>query len=297
MGRSPRVWRALAAVLMLWLLACGIAAPPALSRDLVPLRLAVLPCTNIQESFRKFQPLFAYLRATAGVGVTLVVPGELAEFEAAVRNGAVDFALQDPHTFQRVAALFDPSSLLQTRALDGAMQQSAVVVVRRGSGLTRLTQLRGKTVMFGPRTSSPKWVAARLLFESNGISVDRDLRVLNGGCCEDIAFSVIVGTADAGLTCDHFLGLHDARQKSLGVDPSAVSVIARTATVPTRVLAARKGVPAAVVDAVARALLHLNRSEPAHESILTSAEIGGFTRTTEAEYLKPLAAGATRARP
>ena len=57
------------------------------------------------------------------------------------------------------------SSLLQTRALDGTTRQSAVVVVRRDSGVLELAQLRGKTVMFGPRTSSPKWVAARLLFE------------------------------------------------------------------------------------------------------------------------------------
>jgi ABC-type phosphate/phosphonate transport system substrate-binding protein len=132
-------------------------------------------------------------------------------------------------------------------------------------------------------------VAARLLFESKGIAVDRELRVLNGGCCEDIAFTVIAGTADAGVTCDHFLAQHGARQQSLGVDPAALAIIGRTVAFPTRLLAARKGVPAAVIDAVAGALLRLDPSNAAHAGLLKSAEIGGFFRTTGGQYVEAMA--------
>jgi len=255
------------------------------------LSVAVLPCTNIEASFEKFQPLFAYLKSSTGFKVTLVVPADLAEFEAATRNGQTDFALQDPHTFQELSHLFDDASLLQTRALDGTTSQSAVVVVRRDSGIRELGQLVGKTVMFGPRVSSPKWIAARLLFESSGIDVDRDLKVLNGGCCEDIAFTVVIKSVAAGVICDHFLGLHGARQKDIGVDPGALTVLGRTTPLPTRIFAARKGVPAEVVRAVTRALLDLDPADPGHAGILAGAEIGGFLKTTEADYLE----GFTRA--
>jgi phosphonate transport system substrate-binding protein len=261
------------------------------------LRLAVLPCTNIEASFRKFQPLFAYLKSTTGISLRLVVPADLAEFESATTNGQLDFVLQDPHTFQQLARLFDGASLLQTRALDDTTRQSAVVVVRRDSGVSELGQLRGKTVMFGPRTSSPKWVGARLLFESKGVSVDRDLKVMNGGCCEDIAFAVSVRSVDAGVICDHFLGQHGARQKDLGVDPGSLTVIDRTTPLPTRIFAARKGLPAAVVTAITRALLQLDPARPEHAGILASAEVRGFQRTTAAEYLKGLARLGPRGRP
>ena len=250
------------------------------------LSVAVLPCTNIEASFEKFQPLFAYLKSSVGLEVTLVVPADFAEFEAATRNGQTDFALQDPHTFQDLSHLFDDASLLQTRALDGTTHQSAVVVVRKDSGIRELRQLVGKTVMFGPRVSSPKWVAARLLFESRGIDVDRDLKVLNGGCCEDIAFTVAIRSVDAGVICDHFLGLHGARQKNIGVDSDALEVIGRTRSLPTRIFAARRGVPAEVVQAVTRALLDLDPADPGHAAILAGAEIGGFLKTTEADYLE-----------
>jgi phosphonate transport system substrate-binding protein len=174
--------------------------------------------------------------------------------------------------------------------VDGSTSQSSVVVVRRDSGVRDLAGLRGKTVMFGPRTSSTKWVAARLLFETHGLSVDQDVKVVNGGCCEDIAFAVSVRSVDAGTVYDHFLGQHGARQRDVGVDPAALSVIGRTPLVPTRIFAARRGVRTAVVAQVTKALLSLDHTNPAHAVLLESAEASGFVRTTESAYLRALRA-------
>lgn len=259
-------------------------------------RLAVLPCSNIETTFKKFYPLLAYLKSETGLSVAVTVPADLDEFESAVRNSQVDAALQDPHTFMQFASLFGTSTLLQTRGPDGALSQSGAVVVRRDSGVSSLAQLRAKTVMFGPRASTPKWVAARLLFESSGISIDRDLKARNGGCCEDIAFAVSVRSVDAGVICDHFLGQHEAKQKDLGVDRASLKVIARTAPFPTRIFAARTGVSPSVTGAIARALLRLDPAVTEHARILSSAEIGGFQRTTQEDYVAAVARSEPRGR-
>lgn len=261
---------------------CSAAAPPAL-------RLAALPCSNIETTFKKFHPLLSYLKDETGLVVTLVVPADLAEFESLTRNGNIDFAMQDPHTFLQLSRYFDASSLVQTVALDGTTKQSGVLVVRRDSGIAAVRDLRGRIVMFGPRTSTPKWVAARMLFESSGVSVDRDLQFLNGGCCEDIAFSVFVRSVNAGVICDHFLSQHAVRQKELGVEPESLLILGRTPTFPTRIFAARQSVAPASVRAVTEALLRLDSKTAAHAAILTSAELGGFVRTTERAYLAEVA--------
>jgi phosphonate transport system substrate-binding protein len=260
-------------------------------------RLAVLPCTNIESTFRKFHPLLAYLKSATGLSVSLVVPADLADFESTTANGQLDFALQDPHTYRQLSHLFDDASLLQTRALDGTTRQSAVVVVRQDSGLGDLAELRGRSVLFGPRTSSPKWIAAGLLFASRALSVDRDLQGVNGGCCEDIAFQVAVKAVDAGVICDHFLGQHSARQKDLGVDPASLRVIGRTPAFPTRIFAARKGVSATVVTAMTQALIRLDAARPEQAGVMASAEIRGFLRTTRSGYLRELDRTAPPARP
>lgn len=255
------------------------------------LALAVLPCTNIEATFQKFYPLVQYLKQSAGATVRLVVPADLAEFEALLKNGQVDLALQDPHTFAALARSFDKTTLLRAVVPDGSTSQSGVVVVRRDSGVTDLSQLRGRRVIFGPRTSTSKWVAAKLLFDAAGLDVERDLVASNGGCCEDIAFAVAIRSVDAGVVCDHFAGLHEAKQKSLGVDVRSLRVIARTRAFPSRVLAARVGASRDAVRGIVTALLRLNGANAKHALILSAAEIGGFQPTTEADYLRSLRSG------
>jgi hypothetical protein len=57
---------------------------------------------------------------------------------------------------------------------------------------------------------------------------------------------------------------------------------------PTRILAARKGVPEDVVGVIIRALLDLDPADDAHPEILARAEIGGLFRTTRTNYLEGL---------
>jgi ABC-type phosphate/phosphonate transport system substrate-binding protein len=280
--------RSLAGLLTSTFLAAALFGSEVASQPGSSLGVAVLLCTNVEASFRKVHPLFEYLESRTGFEMKLVVPADLPEFETMTRNGEVDFALQDPHTYERISHLYEDSSLLQTRGPDGSSFQAAAVIVRRDSGLRELWQLVGRMVMFGPRVSSPKWIAARLLFESAGIDVDRDLKSVNGGCCEDIAFTVMIRSVDAGVICDHFLDQNGAQHEDLGVQPDSLAVIGHTGPLPTRILAARKGVPPDVVGAITRALLDLDPANDAHTDILSRAGIGGFFRTTRADYLEGL---------
>ncbi len=247
--------------------------------------IAILPCNNIEITFRKFYPLLTYVQKETGLNVRLVVPSSLEEFEGSLKSGQIDFALQDPHTYAQLSQRFNRSELLRSLTLEGRTAQSGVVIVRRDSGIGGLQDLRGRTVMFGPKTSTPKWMAAKLLFVSNGIDLDKDLKAYrNGGCCEDIAFSVYMNSVDAGVICEHFLTEHDEKQKDLGVDAGKLRVIARTAQFPTRVFAARLGTPPEVVKQVNRALLKLDPNRPEDAKIMLRGEIGGFRPGSDADY-------------
>ena len=163
----------------------------------------------------------------------MVVPRDSAEFERAIKNGDIDFAFQDPHMYVRFADLYDKGTLIRALTREGTTSQSGVVIVRKDSGINKLEDLIGKTVMFGPKLSAAKWVAAKLLFEENGINIDKDLKAYsNGGCCEDIAFNVYLKAVDAGVVCDHFLGEHSEKQQELGVEAKQISVICKNQISP-----------------------------------------------------------------
>ena len=250
-----------------------------------PINIAVLPCTDIVMTFKKFHPLVTYLTQKTGLPIRLVVPENLTKFETSLHNGEIDFALQDPHTFLKLSNLFDKDSLLRTLNLEGGTTQSGVIIVRKDSGIHKVTDLKKKTVMFGPKFSASKWLAGRLLLEDNGINIEKDLKAyLNGGCCEDIAFNVYLKAVDAGVVCDHFAGEHEDKQKELGIDASQIMVIAKTKDVPMKVFSARKGIDKKTIIKVRQALLNLDRHNPDDLKILFPTELGGFKGYSDGDF-------------
>ena len=246
--------------------------------------IAVFPCTDAVMSFKKFHLLVSYLQEETGLDVSLSVPGNYAEFERAVRNGDIDFAFQDPHIYVRLAGLYDRGALVRALTREGAATQAGVVIARKDSGIGKLADLKGRTVMFGPRLSAARWLAAKSLFEQNGMDIDKDFKAYsNGRCCEDIAFSVYLKAVDAGVVCDHFLGEHSKKQKALGLEAKQIAVVCKTQPVPTRIFAARRGLGADIVARVNRALLGLDKNSPAHAKILSRAELGGFQKSRDGD--------------
>lgn len=133
--------------------------------------------------------------------------------------------------------------------------------------------------------SAARWIAARLLFAESGINIDTDLRgYSNGGCCEDVAFTVYLKAVEAGVVCDHFLKEHSKKQQELGVEAEEIVVIGRTQPVPTKVFTAARKVDPEIIDRVNKALLTLDVNLPSHEKILSQAELGGFQKAEEQEF-------------
>lgn len=259
---------------------------PSFSEDISKsINIAVLPCTDIVSTFKKFHPLVTYLTQKTDLSIRLIVPEDLTRFKTMINNGEIDFALQDPHTFIILSDLFDKDSLIRALNLEGGTTQSGVVIARKDSGINQLTDLKGKTVMFGPKFSSGKWLAARFLFEEKGINIEKYLKAyFNGGCCEDIAFSVYLKAVDAGVVCDHFADEHEDKQKSLGIDANQIVVIQKTKAVPMKVFGARKGVDKEIIKKIKQALLNLDRKNHDHVKILSPAELGGFHEYFDGDF-------------
>ena len=249
--------------------------------------IAVLPCSDVEMTFKKFHQLITYLIQQTGIDLKIMVPKDYAEFEWAIKNGDIDFALQDPHTYVRLARLFKRDALLSALTWAGKTSQSGLIIARKGSGINNVKDLRGKTVMFGPKLSAAKWIAAKEFFKETGIDIDKDLSAYsNGGCCEDIAFNVYLKAVDAGVVCDHFFEEHSEDRNELGMDPKQLIVIGRTKAVPTRVFTARKELSNSIVNRINRALLDLDKKNPEHAKILYPAELGGFQKAKDKDYDK-----------
>jgi len=247
--------------------------------------IAVFPCTDPVLAFKRFDPLVTYLEQETGLDIKLVVPTDPTEFERALKNGDIHFVFQNARTYVRLAGLYDGGALLRALTRKGTATQSGVVIVKKGSGMNKVADLRDKIVLFGPRHSTARWVAAKLLFEESGLNIDKDLKAYsNGQSCECMAFSVQFRGVDAAVVCDHFFEEHCEKYQQLGVDPEQLIVIGRTKLVPTRVFAPRRDVDRNIVDKINQALLRLDKKIPVHDEILQDSELGGFQKSKDEDY-------------
>lgn len=247
--------------------------------------IGILPCSDVELSFKKFHPLITYLKMQTGLDIETVLPKSFEEFEWAIKNEDIDFAFQDPHTYVYLAKLYNRDALISALTWNGNTYQYGLIVTMKDSGINKVSDLRGKTVMFGPKFSTTKWIAAKAVFKESGIDINKDLRsYLNGGCCEDIAFNVFLKAVDAGVVCDHFLEEHSEKQKELGINVNQIKTIGRTGPVPTKVFAARKELDGNVVSRINQALLSLDKNNPEHAEVLYPAEAGGFQKSLDKDY-------------
>lgn len=245
-----------------------------------PVTIAVLPCSDVEGTFSRFQPLAKYLRDETGLEIALLFPRNKKQLEHFIRKGLTDFAFQEPGVYAGLFNLYSPNMVLQALESDGKDVNTGIVVVRKDSAIRSINDLKGKIVEFGAEGSTPKWLAAQWLFKKSGIDIDKDLKYYyHGGCCEDIAFTVFFKVADAGVICNHALEKFAQDKK---IDPRELTVIAKTEEVPTWIFAATKRTDSKAVATVSRALLKLAPSNASQKEILDKAEIGGFANANGA---------------
>lgn len=252
-----------------------------------PVRIAITPCTDIMKAFAEYQPLAAYLEGQIGQPVVLVIPKDFPEFERFVKEGTMEFAFQAPHTYVRLAHLYNREMLLKALTPEGATRHRGVIIVRQDSPMQGIEDLKGKYVIFGAENDMAKSLSAKRLLMARGVDPEKDLRGYKyGGSCESIALNVFLKTADAGAICDYsFKNINEPGDVGKSeIPPRQLRILGQTEEIPTWVFTARIGVDVGLITRISEALTNLTLKSDEHEEILESAEVGGFVKAKDSDY-------------
>ena len=252
-----------------------------------PVQIAITPCTDIIKTFTEYQPLAAYLEKQIRQPVVLLIPKDFQEFERFVTDGKVAFTFQAPHTYVRLAHLYNKEMLLKALTPEGESKHRGVIIVRKDSPLLRIKDIKGKYVLFGAENDMAKFISAKRLLAAKGINPEKDLSgYRHDGSCESIALNVFLKTVDAGAVCDYsFKNINEAKEAGESeLPPNQLRILGQTEEIPTWVFAARTGVDAGLAARINKALAALNPNNEAHEDILESTEVGGFVKAEDSDY-------------
>ena len=236
--------------------------------------------TALQEAANLFAQTVTRL---SGVPMRAQVATDYAGVVEALRSKRVDLAFVHPVGY--VLAHREAGCLIMVRDVwQGKTAYTARFYVRKGSGIERVEDLRGKTVAFVDPASSSGYVYPMVMLVKRGLVRDRDPKTF-------FKDAVFAGTHEAGLRAllqgrvDSAASFDKAPELYLK-DPAQIAQLAfvgETDEIPEAGICARPGLPADTLAKVKRALLAIK--SPEHAALLKQVyDIDGFIEAKDADY-------------
>lgn len=264
-----------AATLFALALALGLASlPPAAAQ--APLRFGVVPQFEQRRLFSVWRPLLDAVQTATGVPLELVSTLSIPDFEARFLRGELDLAYMNPYHVLKANASQGYVPLVRDRSpLHG------ILVVHRDAPFREVAELDGRVIAF----PSPNALGASLLLRA-------DLTRLHG-----IRFTPLYAGTHSSVYLHVARGLEVAGggvQKSLQEQPPEVRerlrVLYTTRAMPSHPIVAHPRLPPETREQIARAFLHLGRTEEGRR-LLAGVPLPDPVRAAVEEHLAMAAWG------
>ena len=185
--------------------ALGALAGAAHAEDLKEFRIGILGGENEADRLRNYQCMTDKLPAVLGVEKVSLFPA--ADYDGVIQGllgGTLDYAELGASGFAKIylanAEAVEP--ILTTVQTDGSMGYYSIMVARKDSGMTKVTDIKGKKLGFAdPDSTSGYLIPSVTLPEALGAPVKEYVAETGfGGGHENLVLEVLKGTFDAGTT-------------------------------------------------------------------------------------------------
>ena len=279
-GASRRRWLG-SALLTALAAVCALAGRASAAE--APLTLALTPSrdpTALQEAGDAFAKTITRL---SGIPIRVQVASDYAGVVEAVRSRRVDLAFVHPVGY--VLANREAGCQILVRDVwQGKIAYTARFYVRKGSGIEKVEDLRGKTVAFVDPASSSGYIYPMVLLIKRGLVKDRDPKsffkdALFAGTHEAALQSVVHGRVDAAASFDKAPELY-LKDKAL---IERLAFVGETPEIPEAGICARPGLNPETLARVKAALLAMKG--PEHAVVLKEIyNIEGFIEAADRDY-------------
>ena len=244
------------------------------------IRLGILPRLNAVEMFTMFKPLADYLAEESGESITMIIPRDFDAFHDMFKSGKLDLGFANPLIYVqlRQAASIEPLALAAEKMAGTKFR--GIIIARKDSGIEKLQDLKGKTLVFVDNNSAAGYIFQMMLLQKAGLDIHRDFTVRPFAKTHaNVVLAVSNKVADAGgIREDDF-------DKMRGkMDITHLKIVGYTDYFPNWPMFAGPTLNKDAVARVRKALLKLRRHGPRTVAILGPAKLGGFTPVSDRDY-------------
>jgi phosphonate transport system substrate-binding protein len=277
--RGSRRWFSAAALALLSIGTAGFATAQTATPGV--LRVTAIPDESPTELARKFEPLGKYLEKKLGMKVEWTPVTDYAAAVETVVNRKIDLAWFGGFTFVQANVRSNGKMIpLVQRAEDEKFR--SVFITDAKSGITKLEDLKGKTLSFGSASSTSGHLMPRTYLLAAKINPDVDLkRISFSGAHDATAAAVASGKVDAGALN---ISVWEKLVQEKKVDPNVTKVFYTTPAYYDYNWTVSNEMPADFRAKLQKAFLDLDASTPEGKEILALQKATKFIPTKPENY-------------
>ncbi len=245
------------------------------------LRVTTIPEEAATEQVRKFGPLTKYLERTQGMKVEFVPVNDYPAAVEALVNKQVDLVWFGGFTHVQ-AQIRSGGKIIPIAQREEDTKFRSVFIAQKNSGITKLSDLKGKQFSFGSQSSTSGSLMPRAFLLEAGIDPERDFkRVAYSGAHDATIASVVSGRVD-GAALDITVWNKFVADKK--VDTNKVDVFYTTPPYFNYNWSVHADMPAAQREKIKAALLALSMDNAEGKEILTLNRATQYIATSPENY-------------
>jgi phosphonate transport system substrate-binding protein len=271
------------ALLGLWALA-GSSAPT--------LEIGLVPEENIFRLVERYEPIGSWIHRRSGIQVRFVPLASYEEAEERLARSELDGAFLGSFTAAVGVRQLGLEPLARPVFPGGISTYRGYLFVRRDSSIREVADMKGKVLaLVNPATTAGYLFPVAFLRARGVASLEGYFQESYFAGTHDAAVrAVLAGKADVGCAKSTIYDRLARANPRLGVE---LIILARSAAVPSNVLALRSDVPSYVRKGVSDALLTMDRSEEGRRQLAAFGAVRFIP--TRAEEYEPVYEMAARA--
>ncbi len=270
--KRPLSPRGVGAALLLAGLLWSLVVPRPASAGQPVLRFGSVAMDIPAVMYHRLSPLTRYLSAEVGREVVLELSPDMPTAIDRLVKGEVDLAYLTPVAYLRARERGGARLLVKTQTR-GKGSFRLMIVVREGSPIREVAELRGRRFAFGDRAA----LLQRAVVVGAGMPLEELGEYLFIGHYDNIVRGVLNGDFDAGILKDTMAYKWQGK---------GIRILHASPELPPYNIAVRAGLDESVVERLRRAFLRLGRGEASTREVIHALDpkYDGFAPASDDEY-------------
>lgn len=239
--------------------------------------VGIHPLHNPQRLMELYEPIVAFInKSIPQVHFQLEASRNYEEFEKKLYAGNFAFAMPNP--YQTVQSLKYGYHVFGKMGDDEVF--SGIILVRKDSGIKKVTDLKGKTVSYPAATALAATMMPQYYLHTHGIDINKDIENRYVGSQESSIMNVLRGHVAAGATWPVPWKAFEVEHPDMA---SELEVKWQTESMLNNGWVVRQDIPAEIKEKFAQVLFSLQDSEEG-KVMLAKLPISRFEPATDETY-------------